>query len=194
MEAATSVGQRLVTSAEEFDSACEHIVQLLIDASSLLEAGSHATAAFLSITALEETAKVHIGMQRRSNELVARHKDPLYQHAEKHKLALSPNLSIGSRIKAAIGENHWYKLISQGQAGELVKIREAALYLARNPVGIVTPKSAVPFDTSRKLLLLATEAFDEELAGYTNNSLKLSKATDTLFTRWKERMGPIETH
>jgi AbiV family abortive infection protein len=60
----------------------------------LLEAGSHATAAFLAITALEETANVHIGKFRRSTEPVARRKDPLYGHAEKHRLGLGPTIAM----------------------------------------------------------------------------------------------------
>ena len=65
VRAALAVGQQLAQSVEQFNVACEHIVSLLRDASALLAAGSHATAAFLAITALEETAKVHVGTYRR---------------------------------------------------------------------------------------------------------------------------------
>jgi AbiV family abortive infection protein len=184
VEAATAVGQRLGSSAEEFNAACEHIVRLLTDASILLKAGSHATTAFLSITALEETAKVHIGTFRRSTTPVARRKDPLFGHAEKHKLALGPTVAMGSRLQAAIGENRMRELMELGQAGGLVKIREAALYFAQDAGGLVTPSNAVSFDTSRELLLLAIEAFDDGLVGYTNRSLELSEATDVLFVKW----------
>jgi AbiV family abortive infection protein len=178
------VGQRLATSADEFNSACEHIVRLLTDASILLEAGSHATAAFLSITALEETAKVHIGSYRRSTTPVTRRKDPLFGHAEKHKLALGPTVAMGSRLQAAIGEGRMSELMALGQTGGLVRIREAALYVAQDGAGLVTPSSAVPFDTSLELLQLAIEAFDDGLVGYTSRSFELGQATDTLFSRW----------
>jgi len=63
---ALSAGERIGGTLEQFNMACEHITQLLSDSSDLLSAGSHATAIFLAITALEETAKVHLGMYRRS--------------------------------------------------------------------------------------------------------------------------------
>jgi len=44
----------------------------LINAPVLLEAGSHATAAFLLITVLEAIAKVHIGLFLRSAEPMVR--------------------------------------------------------------------------------------------------------------------------
>jgi len=187
VEAATTVGQRLANSVEEFNAACEHIVRLLTDASILLEAGSHATAAFLAITAIEETAKVHIGTYRRSTTPVARRKDPLFGHSEKHKLALGPTVAMGSRLQAAIGEGRMREIMALGQAGGLVKIREAALYVAQDAGGLVTPNSAVSVDTSRELLLLAIEAFDDGLVGYTNRSLELGEATDALFVKWAER-------
>ncbi|MCK1639414.1 AbiV family abortive infection protein [Bradyrhizobium sp. 157] len=186
VEAAAVVGQRLGASAGEFNAACEHIVQLLIDASMLLEGNSHATAAFLSITAIEETAKVHIGSFRRSTTPVARRKDPLYGHAEKHKLALGPTVAMGNRLQAAIGEDRMRELMEQGQAGDLVKIREAALYVEQGAGGLVTPSSAVSPQTSRELLLLAIEAFDDALVGFTSRSLELGQATDALFSRWAD--------
>jgi AbiV family abortive infection protein len=189
VEAATSVGQRLGASAREFDAACEHIVQLLTDASMLLEAGSHATAAFLSITAIEETAKLHVGSFRGSTAPLARRKDPLYHHAEKHKLALGPTVAMGSRLQAAIGEDRMRELMERGHAGDLVKIREAALYVAEGTGGLVTPSSAVSPQTSRELLLLAIEALDDGLVGFTSRSLELGRATDALFSRWADAGG-----
>jgi AbiV family abortive infection protein len=186
--AATAVGQQLASSAEEYDAACEHIVRLLTDASILLDDGSQATAAFISITAIEETAKVHIGTYRRSTTPVARRKDPLFGHADKHKLALGPTVAMGSRLQAAIGEGRMRELMALGHAGGLVKIREDALYVAHSVGGLVTPGSAVPFSTSRELLLLAIEAFDDGLVGYTNRSMELSEATDGLFAKLAERV------
>lgn len=191
VEAAVGVGQRLGASAGEFNAACEHIVQLLTDASMLLEAGSHATAAFLSITAIEETTKVHVGSFRRSTAPLARRKDPLYDHAEKHKLALGPTVAMGSRLQAAIGEDRMRELMERGHAGDLVKIREAALYVAQGAGGLVTPSSAVSPQTSRELLLLAIEALDDGLVGFTSRSLELGRATDALFSRWADAGGGL---
>jgi AbiV family abortive infection protein len=180
VEAATAVGQRLGASSEEFNAACEHIVQLLTDASMLLEVGSHATAAFLAITALEETAKVRIGSSgARPNRLRA-------ARILSTGTPRSTNSGWGQwlRWEAAIGEERMHELMAQGQAGDLVKIREAALYVAQGPGGLVTPSSAVSPQTSRELMLLAIEAFDDGLVGYTSRSMELGRVTDALFARW----------
>lgn len=183
VQAATSVGQQLVGSADEFDAACEH---MLTDASKLLEAGSHASAAFLAITAIEETAKVHIGSFRRSTESVPRRKDPLYSHAEKHKLALGPTVSMGGRLLAAIGEERMQKVVAEVHAGEFVKLREAALYVAQAAGGLVAPSTTVSPQTAREVLLLAIEAFDDGLVGFTSRSVELSQATNILFSKWAQ--------
>ena len=61
VEAALTMGQRITVTSEDLNEALDHIVRLLTDASLLLESGSHATSCFLAITALEETAKIHLG-------------------------------------------------------------------------------------------------------------------------------------
>lgn len=184
VEAALAVGQRLANSSQELDQVCEHIVQLLQDASMLLAAGSHATAAFLAITALEETAKAHLGMYRQASEPVKRSKDPLYKHGEKHRLALGPTVTMGSRLEAALDESRMDELITLAQGGGLVLLREAALYVEQSKGALITPAAAVTVSTARELLLLAVEAFDDALVGYTSRSLELSAETDKIFERW----------
>ncbi len=184
VEAALGVGQQVARSSEQFDLACDHIVQLLADASTLLASGSHATAAFLSITALEETSKVHMGMYRRSTTPVKRSKDPLYKHDQKHLLALGPTVAMGSRLQTAIGESRMYQLIELGRSGGFVALREAALYVEQQGEGLKTPKAALDATTARELLLLAVEAFDDALVGYTTQSLELARRTDAVFQRW----------
>ncbi len=184
VEAALAVGQRLGNSSEEFDRICEHIVQLLEDASTLLAAGSHSTGAFLSITALEETSKAHMGMYRRGAAPVKRSKDPLYKHGEKHRLALGPTVAMGSRLQAAIGEGRMRELIALAGSGGLVVLREAALYVEQKDGALSTPETSVPRSTARELLLLAVEAFDDALVGYTSRSIELSARTDKVFEMW----------
>lgn len=164
--------------------ACEHITQLLSDSSDLLGAGSHATATFLAITALEETVKVHLGMYRRSTTLLKRSKDPLYKHKVKHALALGPTVAMGSRLQKAIGESRMNELLEQGRSGELVKIREAALYVEQQGAELRTPIAVISNSIARDVLLLAIEAFDDALVGYTNRSFQLGERTDALFDKW----------
>ena len=67
LEQSLQAGPRMVEGFAEIDRACDHILQLLNDATLLFHKGSWPTAAFLAITALEEAAKTHVGMFRRSS-------------------------------------------------------------------------------------------------------------------------------
>jgi AbiV family abortive infection protein len=183
--ATLAVGQRIAHSIEEFDRACDHIVSLLKDASALLERGSYSTAAFLAITALEETSKVHLGMYRRSAEPIARRKDPLYQHGTKHRLALGPTVAMGSRLQQAIGEVRVRELIQQASVGGFVGLRESALYVEQREQGLVVPADLISQSGARELLLLSIEAFDDGLVGYTKHTFTLRVETDEIFARWQ---------
>ena len=181
LEGALAVGDRLVIGAEQVDAAFEHIVQLLMDSGALLRSRSHASAAFFAISALEEIAKVHVGMFRRSGEKVQRRKDPLFHHAEKHRLAAVPTIAMGSRLQRVFGEERMHALMDKAATGGLISVREAALYLTNNGGELIIPKVAVDPALSRDLLLFAIEAFDDALVGFTTNSFALAETTDNLF-------------
>ena len=186
VEEGLAVGARITTSVAEFDAACQHIVSLLEDASFLLGRGSHATSSFISITALEETAKVHIGMFRReTNGSKGRRSDPLFSHARKHHLASAPTVEMGSRLQKAIGEQAIRNLIEQARAGALANLRENALYLEQRTEGLQKPSEAISPTQAKNLLLFAIEAFDDVLVGFTNRSMELSRSTDALFKKWR---------
>ena len=184
VEAALSTGKPIASSAEDFDLACGHILGLLQDASRLLQEGSHATSAFLSITALEETAKISIGKYRKSVKLASRSKDPLYKHAEKHRISLGPTIAMGSRLQLAIGEARMLELIELAREGCFVRIRESALYVEQQGDRLDIPTQAIQPALSRELLLLAIEAFDDGLVGYTKISSELGRKTDEIFLQW----------
>jgi AbiV family abortive infection protein len=183
-EETIAAGARIGKTSEQFNDACEHIAQLLQDASALFESGSHATSAFLSIAALEETAKVHMGMYRRSATPLKRSKDPLFKHERKHELALGPTVAMGGRLQAAIGEARMRELIELGRKGGFVPLREASLYIEQQGDSLLVPMQSIPTATSRELLLLAIESFDDALVGYTNRTEELSELTDALFAKW----------
>ena len=88
-------------------------------ASLLLEDGSHASTVFLAIKALEETAKIHIGMYRNADDAAPRRKDPLFRHDKKHCIAASPTIAMGSRLKEAVGEKRMHELIKIARNGQL---------------------------------------------------------------------------
>lgn len=184
VEKTLETGDQIGKTLEQFNDACEHIVRLLQDASLLFERGSHATSVFLSITALEETAKVQMGMFRRSATPIKRSRDLLYKHQKKHELALGPTIVMGGRLQAAIGEVRMRELIELGRKGGLVSLREASLYVEQQGNNLLVPTNVIPIATSRELLLLAIESFDDALVGYTNRTIELSKQTDILFVKW----------
>ena len=76
------------------------------------------------------------------------------------------------------------ELIELGRSGRLVPLREAALYVEQRRAALNAPKAVVSKSTGRELLLLAVEAFDDALVGYTNHSFQLSEQTDAVFEKW----------
>lgn len=184
IEHATTQSGKFITTTVEFNLACDHIVDLIEDASVMLERGSHSTAAFLAITSLEEIAKVHLGMYRSRGKSPSRKKDPMYKHGAKHLLALGPTVAMGSRLQDAIGDTRMRQLIQQARDGMFVKLREAALYLERTDDALVTPKSVVSKMQAREVLLLTIEAFDDGLVGYTDHTYACAGRTDEVFMKW----------
>jgi AbiV family abortive infection protein len=184
VHAALAVGKRLAASVEEFDLACDHIVQLLDDSSSMIERESYGTAVFLAVTALEETAKVHLGSYRRSTADVKRSDDPLFNHKKKHLLALGPTVPMGSRLQAVIGEARMDELIELARSGGFIALREASLYIQQVGDTLHTPGVATSRQLSREILLLSVEAFHDALVGYTNHTYHLAERTNAIFCSW----------
>ena len=125
-------------------------------------------------------------MFRKSAAPLKRSKDPLYKHDQKHLLALGPTVAMGSRLQAAIGETRMNELIELGRSGGLVALREAALYVEKKDDELYAPNAAIAASTARELLLLAVEAFDDALVGYSNQSLELRIHTDDVFKKWAD--------
>ena len=185
-ESAAGKGCAFVSTIPEIDRACDHVVRLLGDASLLLEARSYGSSVFFSITALEETAKIHVSIFRRGKAGSHRQTDALFSHSKKHQLAVGPTLIMGSRLKESIGEHRLKELIHLSSSGGLVKIREASLYVERSAKGYEDPQRAVTGRLAWELLLFSIEAFDDALVGYTSHSLQLGWVTDSIFARWQK--------
>lgn len=75
-------------------------------------------------------------------------------------------------------------LIAQARDGGFVALREAALYVAQDGADLKAPEQVIAPSTARELLLLAIEAFDDALVGYTNRTLALREETDHVFATW----------
>ena len=174
-------GKAMICDSGDLNKAIDHIHRLLMDASLLLEDGSFATCTFLAITALEETAKVHVGMYRNGSEDSRRSKDPLYSHRDKHRLAAAPAIPLGSRLGQAIGNARVDEFMEMARTGDLVKLREECLYLSSENARISAPLESIDLTLARDILLFCIEAFDDALVGYTNYSFEVSNKTDALF-------------
>jgi AbiV family abortive infection protein len=175
-------GALYVDLVPDFNAACDHVVAQLSDATVLFERGSYATSAFLSITALEETAKAHVGIYRQDKPEKRKGRDPFRDHAVKHSMASLPTVYMGARLIDALGEETCKRLEAEAETG-FIATREACLYMERKDGVFTTPVQAITMARARELLLLAIEATDDALVGYTDHSYECGEVLEQLFVR-----------
>ena len=183
VEDTLGAGGRLMRGSAEFDRAFDHVWGLLRDSAGLFERRSYATSLFLAITALEEVAKLSVGMSRHSNEPSRRSQDPLFSHRKKHHLAARPTVLVGSRLTEAIGEDAIAEIMDAARSGALVALRESSLYVAGAAGGLLLPSEVITPKKARQVLLFSLEAFDDALVGYTNRSMEAGVVADQIFER-----------
>jgi AbiV family abortive infection protein len=169
--------------SEGFDRAGDHVLTLLEDALAAFGRGSFGTATFLALTALEETAKADMMVFRRKLGEPPKRGDPMRSHANKHGIAVRDTTFMG-RLPKLLGPERCEALNAEADAGELVPLREASLYVDVKDGVLMTPKDVVGADRAREILLLAVEAADDALVGSTNHSMEVwSPAFDAMFER-----------
>ena len=176
-------GKRLIGGVAEINRVFDHIFELLSSAVAVYLAGSSPTATFLAITALEEIAKAHVGMFRRSSSELKRSKDALYSHAKKHELAAAPTVPMGDRLTETLGVERVDELINDARNGRFAELRERCIYFDRSGGILEVPDDRVDRTRAREVLLFCIEAFDDSLVGYTNHSLEQSGRIDELFSK-----------
>lgn len=171
------------SGSQDFNRACDHILVLIEDALACFNRASYGTAVFLSITAIEETAKAEIGIYRRADEADerSRRKDPLFNHLSKHRMAILPTVFMGRRFEEAIGKDRCEALLSEVAHGSLRDLRQEALYFHSSNGNFVTPKDAITQEKAREVLLLAIEAADDRLVGYTGHTGIIEQRLDQIF-------------
>ena len=193
VEAALAFGGRFYEEHEDFNAAIDHVFQLLTDAVILLESSSFGSAAFMAITALEETSKAHVGTFRRDKEgPPAKGRDPFRDHRSKHSMALLPTVLMSERIMEALGADRAKALDDQAHETGFVSQREAALYCALTASGFVTPATAITPLQAWELLILAIEAADDALVGFNNHSFEVGKKIDAMFERVRTQRPSTE--
>jgi len=185
---ATDSGQQVVfpkhRRSEAYDRACVHIEKLLTDAMLLHEAGSWSRATFLAITAMEECAKLAVGLYRAEAQPKGRRRgDPLFSHGDKHRLAFSPTILLGGRLEGKLGRKRVQELLALIYEGKLVDIREDCLYFSATEDTLKVPEDVIDEKLCQALLLLAIEICDDSLVGLTNYSFEVGKHLESLFLR-----------
>lgn len=171
------------TRTADFNRACDHIERLLKDAHILYGHQSYGSSVFLAITAIEEVAKVHIGLYRnnKESENVPRHEDSLFNHREKHKLGLLPTVLMGSRLLKAADEKLLLQVLNKIRRGKLIALRESSIYVESKNSIFRVPEDIISKDVCRCLLLIACEVFDDQLVGFTHYSSEMGRRVDEIF-------------
>lgn len=170
-------------SVTEFDAACDHVVQLLRNSLLLYDAGSLSSSVFVAITALEEKAKVEVTTCRSTDAAAAanRREDALFNHREKHAIALEEVLLIADRLEDAIGTDVVRGLFEDAERGRFTELREASLYLEEGDGGITAASAVVDKPRARAILLLAIEAANDYFTGMTSHSFELGSEMNSMF-------------
>ena len=174
---------KFLESVEDFNDACEHIALLLEESEFLFQRNSFSTSVFMSITAIEETAKVNFGLFTSGGEH-KRKRNIFYDHHTKHKMSSLQTVAMGTRLQAAIGQEALNEIMTMAQNKDLLKLRENSLYFDKTESGSIQfPRKVIDQKLARNILLYAIEVFDDSAVGYTQLSIEISKRTDVLFNR-----------
>ncbi len=175
------------SGSDDFNRACDHILLLLENSFSCFNRKSFGSSVFLAITAIEEIAKAEIGIYRRINKTddVKRHKDPLFNHLSKHRMAILPTVFMGKRLEDALGKERCDQLLAQVAEGLLKELRENSLYFQNVDGQFITPRELVDKGKAKEILLLAIEAADDRLIGYTGHTGIIEVRLNKLFEETK---------
>ena len=167
-------------TTEEFNKCINHILQLIKDSYFLYKEGSYGTSTFLSITIIEEIAKVHIGLYIKKN-IELKTKDSLKNHVSKKKIATNYTILLGKRLNEAIGVDRVKNIMKLANEKRLMQIRGEALYCDMIDNNLQTPSDMIDKKFAREILLFAIESFDDNLVGYSEYANEISNITDKIF-------------
>lgn len=171
-----------INSDSDFNNAIDHIIGLLTDSFTLITNNSYGSAAFLAITALEETAKTNFSLFMKHDLNIKNSRDPLMTHYKKHFLSVSPVFKIGTRLSETLGNEKIDEIISQiDQKNGLMNLRNNAIYWHTDVGGNHFPKNYFDKHFAQELLLFSIESFDDSLVGHNSYSIEASYSTDAIF-------------
>lgn len=178
--------KNLIRTSDEFNIAMKHAFSLLEEGALVYINGGFSTAIFLSITALEEIAKIHYGVYTSGSfKESGRGNNHFYKHGSKHKMAAMDTMRMSKRLEDAIGGEAIKKIQKMAISGGLIKLREQALYFERRSEALETPRLLFDSSCAREILLYSIELFDDALVGMTTCSMKILDDVDRLFDKIK---------
>lgn len=140
--------------------------------------GDFPVAAFFAITLIEEVGKLPMLAFREPGGTTDR---AFRDHNKKYQSAVGWTLIVNSRVSRVYGKREdifarWF------QDGELMRIRNAALYLEVKGDRVITPEEAVGGDTAFLLVCFAGECL-AEIQG---------SVTGTGPDEWKRLLGEVD--
>jgi hypothetical protein len=101
---------------------------------------------------------------------------------------VGPTTFMG-RLPRLLGEERCARLKLEAETGELVSLRERALYVHVDADGVTTPATAIQEARVREVILLALEVADDRLVGWTNRSYALGER----FEAWLHKLAAEES-
>ena len=173
-EAVQFAGPRL--ARHSFRKVSQHAMRLIDDAMTAFRNGSYGTAVFLALTSMEEVAKAEMSIFRRGpgHPEVRVRSDPLFSHKAKHVISVRPTTFMG-RLRELLGEEACKRLQADAQRGELINLRETALYTTLGEHETTTPAEVILPAKAREILLLALEVADDILVGYNKETFVMGE-------------------
>ena len=100
-------------------------------------------------------------------------------------MAIFPTVFMGKRLENALGKERCNQLLTQVAEGMLKELRETSLYFQNIEGKFVTPSELIDKDKAKEILLLAIEAADDRLIGYTGHTAVIEVRLNELFEETK---------
>ena len=140
-------------------AAFDYMFALLEESASLFTDRSFCMAAFLAITAIQESSSAHFGGWRNSGI----HGDFDVDRQRRDGQSAGTPILIGKRLRAVLGRDECARLQLEAARDGFAGVREAAIASDHGPGSYVVPRTAVSPIQAWALLLLAIDQLDDSL-------------------------------
>lgn len=176
--------QYSINDIQELNRVLFHISNLIQDSYLLYNNGSYNTSVCLSILAMEEISKAHMGNIQDcfyTKQIIFKRNYFLKNYRKKECLSTSPRIYISERLKQKMDMEKILAIMNDLQNGNMVKLRENAVYYFREDNQINIPKENISKEQAKNLLLYVIEEFDNTLIGLTDFSYEIAEKHNIIF-------------